>query len=340
MRFDVVVGNPPYQESDGGSKASAMPVYHYFVELGLKVAQQTCLIMPSRWYVGGKGLNDFRDKMLHSPNMKILIDFPNPADVFPGTNIRGGVCVLLLDKQYDSDKLLTRVETFEGGQVIADTRRHLAAKGLSVFIRDNKALEIISNVTDVSGTDSLADHISPRKPFGLGGTFVHDKKFVKSAVGLLRPIKCYGKDSIGFMERSNVLAHSEWIDSWKVLTARANNIGTELNDDNLNTIIAEPESVCTETYILLGADLELDEVSANNLAKYTKTRFVRYMHSLAKSSQDASRQTYRYVPIQDFTNGSDIDWSGDVQSIDRCLFKKYNLTEENIATIVAKIKSM
>ena len=340
MKFDVVVGNPPYQESDGGSKASAIPVYHYFVELGLKVAQQTCLIMPSRWYVGGKGLNDFRDQMLRSPNMKALIDFPNPADVFPGNNIRGGVCILLLDKQYDSDTSLTRVETYEDGQVIANAKRHLDAKGLGVFIRDNKALEIISKVTAVSGTNSLADHISSRKPFGLGGMFVHDKSFVKSAVGLLRPIKCYGKDSVGFVERSNVRSHSEWIDSWKVLTARANNIGTELNDDNLNTIIAKPESVCTETYIILGVNLDLDETSANNLVKYTKTRFVRYMHSLAKSSQDAARQTYRYVPIQDFTNASDIDWGNDVQRLDQYLFRKYDLTEDDISTIIAKIKLM
>ncbi|WP_461240117.1 Eco57I restriction-modification methylase domain-containing protein [Paucilactobacillus sp. N302-9] len=340
MKFDVVVGNPPYQESDGGSKASAMPVYHYFVDLGLKIAQQTCLIMPSRWYVGGKGLNDFRNQMLHSPNMKTLIDFPNPVDVFPGTNIRGGVCVLLLDKQYDSDKFLTRVETYVNGKVISDTKRHLAARGLDVFIRDNKALEIIDKVTAVSGTDSMDEHISPRKPFGLSGTFVQDEKFKKFAADLSSPIRCYGKDVVGFTNRSNVLTHSEWIDSWKVLTARANNIGTELNDDNLNTIIAEPGSACTETYILLGVDLNLTENSAHNLAKYTKTKFVRYMHSLAKSSHDAARQTYRYVPIQDFSDESDIDWNDSVENIDQSLFKKYNLSNENIGIIISKIKSM
>ncbi len=121
---------------------------------------------------------------------------------------------------------------------------------------------------------------------------------------------------------------------WKVFTPRANNVGTQLNDDNLNTFVGAPGTICTESYIVIGAELGLDEISTNNLSKYLTARFARNFHSLAKASQDATAKTYRFTPLQDFTDDSDIDWSVLVQEVDKQLYKKYGLTEDEINHIL------
>lgn len=186
----------------------------------------------------------------------------------------------------------------------------------------------------------LSKFASPRKPYGLSGYFVKDLRFHTDVRGLQNPVKCYGKNAVGFVERSEVVMKKEWIDVWKVYTARANNVGTELNDDNLNSFVGEPNSICTETYIVLGADLNLNERAAINMTKYLKTKFVRYLHSLSKGSQDATAKTYRFVPIQDFTEKSDIDWNEPIAKIDNQLFEKYNLALEEQEHINSKIKLM
>lgn len=270
--------------------------------------------------------------------MKELLDFPNPDDVFPGTNIRGGVCVLYLSKSYDSTTDLTRVITYENGKVVHDVMRSLSTDGLDIFIRDERSLDIIEKVLSKSNGSMLTDVISPRKPFGLSGTVVKSKNFKSSKAGLDEPVKCFAKGMTGFMERKMIPLHNEWIDNWKVLTARANNIGTELNDDNLNTIIAGPGTACTETYILIGASLNLEEHEVKNLAKYLKTKFVRYLHSLAKSSQDAARSTYRFIPTLNFSNEVGIDWTTSVSRIEQQLYVKYGLSKEEITLIDQKIK--
>ena len=152
---------------------------------------------------------------------------------------------------------------------------------------------------------------------------------------------CLGKGQIlGFIDKQLVTSHTEWINCWKVFTPRANNIGTELNDDNLNSIVGKPNTVCTESYIMIGAGLDLNLNSSNNLSKYTKTKYFRFMHSLAKASQDATAKTYRFVPLQDFTPNSDIDWSKTIPEIDKQLYAKYGLTDDEIAFIEEKIKPM
>ena len=134
----------------------------------------------------------------------------------------------------------------------------------------------------------LTNHVSVRKPFGIEGNFVKSDAFHLINSGLSNPVLCYGKNQMmGYLERHEVTVRSEWIDLWKIFTPRANNIGTELNDDNLNTFIGKPGTICTESYIVIGAELGLDEISANNLSTYLTTKFARYLHSLAKGSQDA-----------------------------------------------------
>lgn len=131
-----------------------------------------------------------------------------------------------------------------------------------------------------------------------------------------------------------------WIDAYKVFTPRANNIGTELNDDNLNTFIGNPNTICTESYVVVGIDLELNSDSSSNICKYFTTKFCRFQHSIGKASQDATSKTYKFIPLQNFTADSDIDWNKTIKEIDSQLYKKYNLTNEEINFIESMIKSM
>lgn len=343
VKFDVVIGNPPYQESDGGANASATPTYHYFVELAKKLKPNNIsLIMPSRWYSGGKGLDKFRDEMLNDIHIRELFDFPNPDEVFPNTNIRGGVCVVNWDNSYNAKDTLTRVVTYKNNKVTSDVYRSLKFAQSDTFIRDYTSVQIIEKINQVRKLDEgrISDFVSPLKPFGFRGFFIRDERFHNDTSELQKPVKCFGKGTVGYVEREEVKVKTEWIDKWKVFTARANNIGTELNDDNFNTIVGEPGTICTETYLVIGADLKLDENSTNNLSNYLKTKFSRLLHGVAKTSHDAARTTYKFIPLQDFTVKSDIDWSQSIAEIDQQLYKKYGLSDEEIAFIEEKVKEM
>ncbi|ESK64893.1 Eco57I restriction endonuclease [Abiotrophia defectiva ATCC 49176] len=343
VKFDVVVGNPPYQETDGGANASASPTYQYFVGLSKSLnPNYISLIMPSRWYSGGKGLDRFRDEMLNDFNIRELYDFQNPEDVFPNTNIRGGVCVVNWDKNWDSKRDLTRVVTYENGEINEDIYRPMRYGDSEIFIRDYTSIKILEKVNMLTPLSEgrISEFVSPLRPHGFRGFFTKDKRFHAEASGLDNPILCYGKGVLGYVERSDVQIKTEWIDRWKVFTARANNIGTELNDDNFNTIIGKPGSICTETYLVIGADLSLNELSANNLSRYLRTKFARLLHGVAKSSHDATRNTYKFIPLQDFRENTDIDWSQSLADIDEQLYKKYRLDEKEIAFIEDKIKDM
>ncbi|MBS6024323.1 MAG: Eco57I restriction-modification methylase domain-containing protein [Paeniclostridium sordellii] len=344
LKFDVIIGNPPYQEMDGGAQASASPIYQNFVQAAKELnPKYISLIMPSRWYTGGKGLDSFRDEMLNDEHIRELHDWLTPEDIFPNTNIRGGVCYFLWDRDYNNKENLTRVVTHENNEVTSDVMRPMKIDDIDVFIRDYRANAILMKIFEHQKNTNnkwITECVSPRKPFGFGGNFTNDSKFHDSANELLEPVKCYGKGVVGYIERKDIAVRTEWIDEWKVYTARANNIGTELKDDNFNTIIGSPGTICTETYIVIGADLDLDETSANNLSNFLKTKFSRYLHSLSKSSQDAARATYRFIPMQDFSNNGDIDWSVSTEKIDKQLYKKYDLSNDEIEFIEAKIKPM
>ncbi len=331
MKFDVIISNPPYQLSDGGAQASASPLYHLFVQQAMKLnPQYLTMIIPARWYAGGKGLDVFRDAMLDDIHIKELHDFPITDDCFPGVNIRGGICYFLWKKDYDNSKKLTKVVTHESKKEYV-VHRHLRYENLDIFIRHGRALEILNKITNHKSFVSIMPNVSSRKPFGLSTDFTKTNEYKSNKIGMLEPISCYGKGKqIGYVERNAVKTHSDWIDCWKVFVPRANNIGTELNDDNQNTFLGEPKFICTESYMVIGADMNLTKDSCTNLAKYLRTRFARFCHSLAKVSQDATAKTYRFVPMQDFSK----PWT------DEELYQKYNLTEEEIAFIESMIKPM
>ncbi len=338
-KFYAVIGNPPYQKEDGGAQVSAKPLYDAFINESEQIGDNILLVVPARWYTGGKGLDEFRTKMLDDIHIKELHDFPDPTDCFPNVNIRGGVCYILWSESYDNRENLVTVVTHEG-QKTTSVQRALRYKDIDIFIRSAMSLSILDKVVH-DDTQNIATHISPRRPFDLDGTFVNDKAFHKDKDGLTAPIICYGKQkAVGYVERDIIKAHTEWIDSWKVFMPYANNIGTELNDDNQNTFIGEPGSVCTETFIAVGMDLNLTKESVENISSYLRTKFARYLLSIAKNSQHGTSKTYRLVPMQDFTSKSDIDWSKTIPEIDQQLYNKYGLSDEEKEYIESHIKEM
>ena len=331
MKLDAIVGNPPYQVMDGGAQASATPVYNLFVDISKKMAPRyVSMIMPARWYAGGRGLDDFRTSMLNDKCIKRLDDFTNPELVFPGTNIRGGICYFLRDAYYDNNQDLVHVVTHEKNGISSDTMRTLLINGTETFIRDEQAITILEKVKALSSS-YMDEWISPLRPFGFRGYFVNDTNFHSSPDVLLKPVVCIGKGRLkGYVERELIKVHTEWIDNWKVIMPRANNIGTELNDDNLNAFVGNPNTICTESYLVVGGNFGLNESECTNICLYFKTKFARFMHRMAKSSQDATSKTFTFVPTQNFSRS----WT------DAELYAKYGLTEEEIAFIESMIKPM
>ncbi|MEF9967603.1 MAG: Eco57I restriction-modification methylase domain-containing protein, partial [Longicatena sp.] len=298
MKFEAVVGNPPYQVSDGGAQASARPIYHNFVDIAKSVEPiKLTMIMPSRWYAGGKGLDEFRNNMINDKHIEQLDDFLHPEEIFPDTNNRGGICYFLWNSDFDNSSSNVNVISHNGSGNINSSFRSMKTEKLDIFVRDNVGVEILNKINCDNTTPVMFNYISPRKPFGIESNIVKTERWKKDITAFKEPIMCYGKGKqIGYISSSETILHKEWINKWKVYTPRANNIGTELNDDNLNTFVGEPNSICTEAYIVIGVELNLDRVSANNLSIYFKTKFVRFLHSISKASHDASRKTYCFIP--------------------------------------------
>ena len=208
-------------------------------------------------------------------------------------------------------------------------------------MRKNPAINIIKKIFEDCYDDNFSSMVSSRKPFGLESKIIKTDIFTTNREKFTDSVVCIGKNKCkGYIERNNVKMHKEWIEKWKVYVPRANNIGTELNDDNLNSFVGQPNSVCTEAYIVVGAGKIDDENSANNLCKYLTTKFARFLHKQAKASQDASSKTYRFIPLENFTNESDIDWSKSIDEIDEQLFDKYGLSNEEKEHIKTSIKDM
>lgn len=341
MKFDAIVGNPPYMIMDGGAKASAKPIYNYFIESSKKVEPKyMSFIIPTRWYTGGKGLDDFRKSMLNDKHMELIHDYLTPEYIFSNTNIRGGVCYFLWNKNYNNEVDLIRVVTHQNEKIISDIKRKFKIKEVDIFIRDAHAIAILDRILKEKNIDFMTNYISSRKPFGIDGNFTESELFL-SDKNELANIECYGKaKSIGYIKKDDVKNHKDWISVWKVYMPYVNNIGTELNDDNQNTFIGEPNSVCTETFLVAGAELNLNKYECIALSKYLRSKFARFLHSLAKTSHHATVKTYQFVPLQDFSDKSDIDWSKSIAEIDQQLYAKYKFSKDEIDYVESKIKPM
>lgn len=325
MQFDVIIGNPPYQLDDGGFGKSAAPIYQLFVEQAKKLEPRyLSLVIPARWFAGGKGLDEFREAMLADNRLRSIDDYLSAADVFPGVGLKGGVCYFLWER--DNPGLCRVTTRFKDWTVSTDTRR-LLEPGADVFIRFNEGLSILKKVvsveTEQSETLLLPENmrfdrlVSSLRPFGFRTFFRGRKQSRKGDVTI------YQNGGTGYVAREEIETGIELINKWKIYVGRAAP-GTGNRDTYPHRIlstpfIGEPGSICSETYLCIGPFDSKSE--AESVLSYLTCRLTRLLILLHKPSQDTTRKVYTFVPKQDWTK----QWT------DADLYAKYGLTESEIA---------
>ena len=317
MKFDVIIGNPPYQLDDGGNSASASPLYQKFVEQAKKLKPRyLSMIIPSRWFGGGKGLDYFRKETLNDNRFRVIVDYENANDCFPGVDIAGGVCYFLWDRDNPGS---CRVVNINNGQIV-ETNRRLNEFG--TFIRRAEALNIVKKV--LSKKEPLMSNVvSSSKPFGLR-TFVRPQKS--------GDIKLRWQNGEGPYTRSEITVGVEMIDKWKVITSyvgydHAGNPGKDGKRKVFNKIdILPPGTICNETYLVI--NYFETEQEAKNMIGYMKTLFFRFLVSQLMFSRHITKTAYQFVPVQECKQ----EWT------DEKLYKKYGLSEDEIAFIESSIR--
>jgi site-specific DNA-methyltransferase (adenine-specific) len=323
MKFDVIIGNPPYQLSDGGSAGGAMPIYQIFVEKAkLLMPKYLCMIIPSRWFAGGRGLDYFRQQMLNDDRIQTLVDYPKSRDCFQGVDIAGGVCYFLWDKNYHGPCNVISVN---------QKKTNLMTRNLNefdIFIRDNIGVEIIHKIRKTA-FHSASDIVEKVSPFGLRSYTRGEKVPFENSLTLI------SSDGVSYIRKADVLKNQKLIDLYKVVIGYLNPDRAGVNNasdgkSNVTTKISiyNPGTVITETYIIIGTFNDIEY--AKNYTTYIKTKFVRFLILLTLSSMHITKSSFQFVPLQDFSE----PWT------DEKLYKKYGLTEDEISFIESMIRPM
>lgn len=323
MQFDVVIGNPPYQMAGGAGGSSDSSIYHLFVEQAMKLEPRyLSMVTPARWLAGGRGMDAFRAEMLSGGKLREIVDYPVSKDVFPGVEVKGGIAYFLWDGAHSG---FTNVTTIRGKETVGPVSR--ALDDFDVFVRDSRAVEILHKV-QAKQEQSIIEILTGDTPFGIATNFDGWRQKEKSGDIELHLVKS-GKRLVGYMPRAEVRKNTQLIDSWKVLTPKAGSDGGQKIPDVVlgKPLVVNPESVCTQTFIAFWVS---GETEAASLQSYYCTKFFRFLVSLRKITQDALRGSYTWVPQQKW----DREWT------DELLYKKYNLSQNDIDYIEAVIKPM
>lgn len=320
MNFSLIISNPPYQLSDGGYRVSASPIYHLFVNQAKKLnPKYISMIIPARWFSGGKGLDEFRDEMLNDTSIREIHDYPEATDCFQGVQIKGGICYFLWDR--DSKGNCT-VVTHRGKNIGNAVSRPLLEEGNDVFIRYNEAVDILRKVQSHKEA-SFESLVSTRKPFGFDTLFHGTREKGDNQIIV------YDNEGIGYTNISEVQKNIEWVNQWKVFIPEAGSGSDSFPHPILGKpFVGSPGSVSSETYLVIGPFT--NQSTCENVTSYIRTRFFRFMVMLKKPSQHATSKVYTFVPVQDFTK----PWT------DTELYAKYGLTDEEIAFIESMIRPM
>ena len=347
VHFDVVIGNPPYQLSDGGGAGgtSAAPIYQLFVEQAKQLEPRfLSMVIPARWFAGGKGLDEFRERMLSDSRTRVIHDYLLVGEAFPGVAIQGGVLYFLWDKQSPGDcEVITHYE----GKVLSRATRPLLELGADVFIRYNEAVSIVKKVVAIEGGDPnsvllpearrFANLVSPSKPFGIRSNHkIRSEKRPGDLVAYWNGGAGFKRIGKGWVAAKEVTDAGRLIKPWKAFIGKAygdRGGGGASRDSFPKAVLAkpfvgEPNSVCTETYLCIGpCDSRLE---AENICAYVACKFTRFLVMLRKPSQNTSQKVYSFVPMQDFSK----TWTDDM------LYEKYGLSKDEIQFIEKTIREM
>jgi hypothetical protein len=345
MQFDVIIGNPPYQLDDGGHGASAAPIYQLFVEQAKKLEPRyLSMVIPARWFAGGKGLDEFRESMLADNRTRVIHDYLLVGEAFPGVAIQGGILYFLWNREHPGD---CTVVTHYESRVLSSATRPLLEPGSDVFIRYNEAVPILKKIVTVEGgvegsvmlpeQKRFTNLVSSSKPFGLRTFFkVRSDKWKNDVIAYWNGGPGFKKAGKGWVSRADLTEGLHLIDQWKVFIGGAygdRGGGGASRDAPPKAVlgrpfVGEPGSVSTETYICIGPCESENE--AKNVASYISCKLTRFLVMLHKPSQHATRKVYSFVPTQDFSK----PWS------DQTLYAKYGLSDEEIAFVEWMIRPM
>lgn len=329
MKFDAIIGNPPYQAFLGG--ASPLPIYHYFVnQAKMLKPNYISMITPARWFNTGAGLDNFRYEMLHDDRIIGLHDFIKASDCFSNVEIKGGIEYFLWNINYHGTCAIT-THNVDGKSIKSD--RYLLEPGMESYIRDSRVIPIFRKVY-AKKENSFLQLLSSRDPFGydirLPGSYKVAEHKYKLNKDLINDVEFYYNgwrtNGVGYVSIESVGNNIQWVDKYKVLIPKAWGSGDKTRDW-VQPFIVEPHSVCTETYLVVGP-FE-DKKEAENVVSYIKTKFFHLMVSILKISQNAAKGVFGLVPLQDFSR----PWA------DEELYAKYELSQEEIGFIESMIKS-
>ena len=322
MKFDVIIGNPPYQLSDGGGAGtSAMPIYQKFVEQAKKLSPRfLSMIIPARWYAGGKGLDEFRATMLNDKHIRVLVDYIDSNDCFGGVDIAGGVCYFLWDRDHEGLCKVTSVN-----KTCSKTSDRLLGE-YSTFIRQAEAINIVHKVLN-NCKITMDSIVYSRKPFGLDNGYIGQLTPFSSSVTL------FGSQGISYIKEEEIIQNAHLLNEWKVIASKASAQGGRADSEGKRKVLPKvevlsPGTICTESYLLLFHTSI--QIEAENAASYVKTMFFRFLLSLKVITQNISKDSFSFVPLQDFSH----PWT------DEMLYKKYGLDDNEIAFIESMIRPM
>lgn len=345
MKFDYCIGNPPYQENDGGGIGdSAKPVYNKFIEVAKELCSASLImIVPSRWMKGGKGLSSFRETMMEDTHIKGIVDYEKAEDCFlGGIHIDGGVCYFLRDNNYNGTCHFKHI--CADGYV--DESDRMLKNGIAdTVIRDSRQVSII---TKTNSAEKLSNIVSARNPYGFCADFFNcpdnypsviqsttKDKTHNIAIYGVKGIKGGAKRTCTYIKESDVEKNTESIDKYKLFFSKAYLTTSTVPPE---IITGKPKEICTETFLQIGCFSKESEML--NALKYLKTKFARALLFYNRHSLNISQESFSLIPLQDFTEKSDIDWTKSIDEIDDFLYKKYNLTNKEIQFIKTNIKEM
>lgn len=323
IKFNAIVGNPPYQVMDGGGTGtSAVPIYNKFVDIAKMVKPSyISMIMPSKWYSGGKGLDSFRETMLNDTRLECLFDYNDSRDCFQGVDIAGGICYFLWNINYNGPCKITN----HIGIRTSSSDRYL--NEFDSFIRDEESVNIINKVKSKK-EKMLSSVVYSRNPFGFGSNESGEEQPFDGCITL------FGSKGTTYVNRKDIIQNTDLISKWKVIMSKTSAEHAGQSDkDGMKKIVSRvevlpPNHICTESYLLLS--VFDNENEANNMKDYVKTKFFRFLLSTILLTQNIAKDKFKYIPVQDFQKA----WSDDI------LYKKYDLCEHEIKFIGTLIKTI